>query len=195
MSCPRQRRRYALLGDSYAEGLAPYLGELADQCGDTLTADATRGSGAEFWTPQKVLARAGGAQVVALSIGGNDFGRAPGSTDAGAAAVARAVASAGKTLLWIPPLRLPFPDKARTREAWARAVPAHVKWDQIYFPERADDGVHLTPAGYRTWARAIWAWIARRERAQLAAGATLPSMALAALVVAAFAFRDRAARR
>jgi lysophospholipase L1-like esterase len=190
VSCPPRRNSYALLGDSFAEGLAPYLGPAVDACGDSLRVDAVRGSGIEYWTPERVLTAAGQAEVVMLSIGGNDFDKAPGSVGAPASQVATALAKAGKTLLWIPPVRLPQEDRARAREAWARAAPKHVKWDLIFDPPRTADGVHPTPAGYRTWAKAIWAWVSRGGY-QSAASLPLPALALAGAVVLAFFWRNR----
>ena len=191
-----QRKKIALIGDSYAEGLIPEFRRLCEQHADRCQADAIRGSGSHYWTTERVKDVTNGSTVVLISLGGNDFAKAAGSVDADARRIADQIRAQGARPLWVPPLRLPFPDKAGARKAWAMAVPDFAPWDVIFDPPRASDGVHLSPADYAKWMRLIWGWMDETlEHSQPKPwGNAWPSWIGAALVfgvVAAGTKRDR----
>lgn len=183
MNCPPRGLRVALLGDSFAEGLAPELGRLANLCGAQLSASTASGSGGGYWGAERVKRATRGASVVLISLGLNDFEGDPGSADAGARRIAAQLERAGKRALWISPPAVPVPDRAGARAAWSRAVPEHVKWEKIIDLPRGADGIHPTPASYRKWAKAIWDWTAAITRGQ-AKPAVLPSAAIAVAALA-----------
>lgn len=161
--CPPPGHRVALIGDSYADGLLPYIAEHAARCETKFYGDGHVGSSVLQWTGQSSWlqeARAFHPTVVLVSLGGNDFQRGP-VNDVHAAIeqlVARLRADVAR-VLWIEPLELPFADTSGIREAWRSAVGNdRYRSLEIDYP-RAEDGVHLMPSGYEDWAGKIWRWM------------------------------------
>lgn len=163
--CPVEGTRVAMIGDSYAAGLAPQTGKLAQGCGVPFHGDGRVGTSALSWQKDSWLAPvlATSPTVVLISLGGNDFQRGNAETMRQAIeTIVTKIRAAGARPAWIEPLELPFEDKLGVKQMWQAAV----KGD--FFPAagidypRAPDGIHLFPAGYEDWATKIWRWMSVR---------------------------------
>jgi lysophospholipase L1-like esterase len=153
-----------LIGDSLAEGLAPRLTQLALQEGITFASSASKSTTIAHWLRGDQIVRVVeqfNPGLVLVCLGTNDLAAG------GGAAAGRRAGELAATLLrsrvavaWIAPPVMPFVDKG-FRAALDTAVRSHGRFfdsTQIRI-ERAADRVHCTPAGYRTWAEAIAAWV------------------------------------
>lgn len=148
------------LGDSLAEGAAPYLP--AALPGETVRTDAAVGRHAQDGA--RVLADGPRAATLLISLGTNDD---PRGTDAFAAAIADVmrVAGSGRCVVWANIVRPPVAGRSytamnRTLRAearrrgnlvvfrWGRMVARHPEW-------LARDGVHVDAAGYGARARGL----------------------------------------
>lgn len=176
-SCPPPDTAMALLGDSYAAGLAPSMSKLAAACGTSFHGDGRVGTSATKWQQSEWLAPtlATGPRFVLISLGGNDFQMGnPAALKAAVETIVSKIRAVGATPLWIEPLNLPFEDKVGARDMWKQAV-GEGHWlssEGVDFP-RASDKIHLFPDGYERWAKIVWRWASRvaheqraRERAR-----------------------------
>jgi lysophospholipase L1-like esterase len=157
----------ALVGDSYAAGMVPYMQALAEGCGTPYYGDGHVGSSVLQWVGDSEWLtdlRAWQPTVVLISLGGNDFQRQPVSqVHAAIEQLVSTLRSDGALVLWVEPLSLPFADTSGIRDAWKAAVGRADSYPSLTFEyPRAQDGVHLMPSGYEDWAGKIWRWMSGR---------------------------------
>lgn len=161
-TAPRRRRtaagaRFALLGDSFAQGLALPLGQLARDAQVALVVDGRQGARiTDFASSAPSLSAP--LDVVLVSLGTNDMKMQ--KPDDEAPLLDQLLASlrrAGKEVIWIAPPALPFPDRGVRRMIAKTAVPSFAS-DTLVIP-RGPDGIHPTAFGYAGWAGAIWRWL------------------------------------
>lgn len=144
-------RRVLLVGDSLAVGLGP----AARADGATVTAKG--GTVARQWISRGWFAAALEAarpELVLVSLGTND---ATGQIDAGtfaaqAAQLEQLARARGARLVWLFPPPMPFSLDA------IRAGLSRAEIDVLEPPaglSRSSDRIHLTPAGYAAWWRAV----------------------------------------
>ena len=162
--CPDARKVF-LFGDSYGEGIGPHFSHRMKSCGVEYVWDARRGTSAVQWAQDEWLdpVLEEGADVVMVSLGGNDFQR--GDADVVAASIrtiTSRIRASGARLLWIEPLSLPYSDKVGVRAMWRKAAGAD--WFRSKHLEygRAKDRVHTTWDNYGDWAGRIWPWFVAR---------------------------------
>lgn len=166
--CPPSGTAMALLGDSYAAGLAPSMSKLAAACGAPFHGDGRVGTSATKWQQDAWLAPtlATKPDFVLISLGGNDFQVGnPAALKAAIETIVSKIRAAGATPLWIEPLSLPFEDKVGARDMWKQAV-GEGYWlssEGTDFP-RGPDKIHLFPDGYESWAEIVWRWASGRAR-------------------------------
>jgi lysophospholipase L1-like esterase len=162
--CPKGGGPVAIIGDSYAEGLAPHLGSHARECGVPYVTDARRGSSVVQWQQsgwiEPVLAHK--PAVVLISLGGNDFSRDSAMLKKAIDSVVDRIRFSGAKPLWIEPNKLPMAEQSGVRQLWKD------KMGRDWFPswelplEKAGDGIHLYPSGYKAWAAEIWPWMSAK---------------------------------
>jgi lysophospholipase L1-like esterase len=148
----------ALVGDSYAVGLAPELRERAAASSVPFASHAVGGTSVCQWETDSWLgpALAAGPATVLCSLGGNDFGRTDPERVRGAILTfARKVRAAGARLVWIEPPLSALEDPNGIRAAWWNVVGSD-GFRPSSPPPLAADGIHSTPEGYRAWARELW---------------------------------------
>lgn len=161
--CPAAGTRVLLIGDSFAEGLAPQLKSLSAGCSIPYASDGRRGTHASQWQRDSWLGPALASvspNVVLVSLGGNDFQNNPATLQVDIDTIAQKIKQAGARLLWIEPLKLPIEDTAGVQDMWRAAVAPGDWFDSsgIDVP-RASDGIHTGAAGYKLWAERIWPWM------------------------------------
>lgn len=153
-----------LAGDSHAVGLQGF-----GQFGPALKARVpgvqevgagVTGSGAPYWAPHLAAILERKPRVVLLSLGGNDFGRTdPANVQAAITAIVVAAHKSGTKLVWLEPTNMPFADPHNVRGMWqASGVTTYPTLELEPLPRQADQ-IHLTPAGYQTWANALARWL------------------------------------
>ena len=153
-----------LIGDSLAMGLAHRLMEIALREGITFASSGTKSTTIAHWLQGDVLRQhmeQFDPRLVLVCLGTNDLAGAGGAA-AGhrGGELAAAVLRNGAAVAWIAPPVVPFPDKG-FRAALEEEVQSRGRiFDSTKLTiERAADKVHCTPAGYRSWADAIAAWV------------------------------------
>lgn len=165
-----------LLGDSLAYGMMSTVRQLAESNGHRFIGKACEAGGSgtsgcsavvgassaqwatEAWLAPQLEQR---PTLTIISLGTNDFKRGS-SSAAQVASEAKAIVSklqaAGSKVVWVAPPLMPFDDSAKARDAWrATGVP----WfNTVNFKlPRSGDGIHLTGAGYASWAKHLWSWL------------------------------------
>jgi len=166
--------RILVMGDSYAVGLAPYLGQLAQQGGYAFrgigcpigsqggeACTAVVGSSVTQWVRDAWLGPnlAWHPTLVLVSLGGNDFQRSdPQAVSDAIKILVAKIRLAGADPVWIDPLPLPFADKLGVRDMWKATGIPYFNGEAIDYP-RAPDNIHLQPSGYQDWAGKIWSWL------------------------------------
>lgn len=160
--CPAEGARVLLVGDSHAEGLWLHMQDAAKSCGIPFTKDFERGSGVSKWAGKRIaenLAAHNPTHVV-ISLAGNDMGRNAASVAAGVDQLLAQIKEAGATPMWINPPPFPFPDPNDIRGVWRARATEWFDSEPLTHLEKAPDGIHLTPWGYRTWTKDyIWPWV------------------------------------
>jgi lysophospholipase L1-like esterase len=155
------------IGDSLAQGLWPHLADLARANGLTLRFKGRQGSTIRDWLagPTSVDALPDAPlhadrALTLVCLGTNDMA---GRERCRAADFLGAMKRKGYggAVAWIAPPRLPV-DSTTFREALALQCSdrnVRVFDSKALDLERAPDRIHMTLAGYRTWAEAIAAWV------------------------------------
>lgn len=162
--CPVTGSRVLFIGDSYAEGLAPQMIPMASECSTPYVPDGRRGTSVTQWAREDWIGPAlatSQANVVLISLGGNDFQR--NDVESVRSSIDKLLArirAAGARPLWVEPLSLPFADKIGVRQMWKSAMGSDWFPSEHLQLDRAPDGIHLGGAGYKTWAQEIWPWMA-----------------------------------
>jgi len=159
---PPKASGLALVGDSLAVGLVPRLRELAQAAGVPFYSDAQGGAGVLVFTPARLEPVPSGALVV-VSLGGNDRQATWRADQLPAAVKGFVCALRPRSVVW---LDMPFPtlpDRVGASDLWRACAEAlEVGSADDWASERAGDGVHLTPAGYRRLAELVWSAVAPR---------------------------------
>jgi lysophospholipase L1-like esterase len=148
-----------LIGDSFAQGLAPPLKQLFSEHGMLFLADGRIGSTIQQWASQPWLDAAlakGKPDVVLVSLGTNDMKLVDPMLEKPALAnlVSKLKQSAG-SIVWISPPSLPFPDRG-VRSMLADMPAFHS--EALSIP-RGPDAIHPNIAGYAGWAGALFRWL------------------------------------
>jgi lysophospholipase L1-like esterase len=145
-----------MLGDSHTQALGPRLAALLPQhrvIYEAFPGAGTRGATSKMTQPV-------GVDVVAISLGGNDFG----DQSASRAALVQAVRARNPQarLLWLGPFAATAPDVAKRHGLQAAAqreqLPAlGVDWldTRLWSTQLGADGVHFTTSGYDTLSKAL----------------------------------------
>jgi lysophospholipase L1-like esterase len=158
--CPKKDSRVALIGDSYAEGLAPHMGSHARGCNVPYFADARRGTSVVQWQNESWIGQTLSQKptVVLISLGGNDFFRDPAALKGAIDKLVDRIRFSGAKPLWIEPNKLPLSEQSGVRQLWKNKMGRDwfASWDLPF--EKAGDGIHLYPDGYKSWAEKIWPW-------------------------------------
>ncbi len=158
-------KRIVLVGDSLAQGLGPVLAEIARRVPCAFQALGKKSTRVQDWMRDGDLLAAIGAppaDLVLVCLGTNDMRAAdPANAGTEAGALVDKIFAAGASVAWIGPPRMTF-DTGAFRPALSGACgPRDVRIcdSQSLDLERAADGIHLTPKGYRSWAETIAAWV------------------------------------
>jgi hypothetical protein len=158
-------KRIVLVGDSLAQGLGPMLAEIARRVPFAFHAVGKQSTRVRDWMHDSDLLAAIGtppADLVLVCLGTNDMRAAdPAGAGAEAGALIDKIFTTGASVAWIGPPRMTF-DTGAFRPALSGACgPRNVRIcdSQSLDLERAPDGIHLTPKGYRAWAETIAAWV------------------------------------
>jgi lysophospholipase L1-like esterase len=172
VDCPSVGTRVLLIGDSLSVGLGPAMAAHARACGTPFHHHGVVGSHVTQWAHdswlQPQLDRAQ-ANVVVVSLGGNDFQRFDDeNVRAGIDQFVAKVRSSGAKLRWISPPTMPFSDRVGVRDMWKQKIDgsAGIDWyptEELVIP-RAPDRVHPTIKGYKTLGKMLWQWVANAER-------------------------------
>lgn len=163
-------------------GLSANLKPLADAAGSPFAWHGKGGTATVQWAPaagaqgwhtdinaelDAATQKLGGPpELVLISLGGND-GHALKTYPAdvallpqwGAAAkrIVDAVKARGGTAIWLESPKFPWDDVMPAIKAyWVGAGVVVLPGHDLDVPRT--DGIHLTPAGYKTWAAYIWGW-------------------------------------
>jgi lysophospholipase L1-like esterase len=145
----------ALVGDSIAVGLAGPLGALMRARGYQFFSDAEVGTNARQWRGRIDGALSRRPGTVFVNLGGNDTASAALTAEfaENMRAIVNKIRGAGALPILLEPPNRPSPSFAVIQQG-LRSTGAI-----IFVPEpdqdRAADGVHFTPTGYREWAEAI----------------------------------------
>ena len=151
------------IGDSLSQGMATQLRELAQSSGRPLTLHAKQGWTLRRWLPllPELFTRTPMGAVCVVALGTNDAAAGGGTMSLDLGELERLAKARRLRLVLVTPPTLPaalLPGAARVRAA-LQTVAAHhpplVDWTHVAW-ERASDGIHGTPQGYRTAARALW---------------------------------------
>lgn len=164
-TAPSNMRWIVLVGDSFAQGLGGPLAAIAQRVPCAFRAVGKRSTRVRDWMRGSELEEAMGSPppaLVLVSLGTNDMRAAdPAGAGAAAGALIDRIVAAGAPVAWIGPPRVTFDTgvfrAALARECSTRSV--RIFDSQALDLERASDGIHMTPGGYRTWAEAIAAWV------------------------------------
>jgi lysophospholipase L1-like esterase len=162
---PLTANRIVLVGDSLAQGLGPALAEIARGVPCAFHAVGKQSTRVRDWMRDGDLVRAIGApaaDLVLVCLGTNDMRTAdPAGAGAEGGALVDRILATGASVSWIGPPRMAF-DTGAFRSALARECNqrgVRICDSQGLDLERAADGIHLTPKGYRAWAQTIAAWV------------------------------------
>lgn len=162
---PAMANRIVLVGDSLAQGLGPALAEIARGVPCAFHAVGKQSTRVQDWMRDGALLEAIGepaADLVLVCLGTNDMRTAdPAAAGTEGGALVDRILATGASVSWIGPPRLTF-DKGTFRSALARECGqrgVRICDSQALNLERAPDGIHLTPKGYRAWAQTIAAWV------------------------------------
>ena len=162
---PSATRRLVLLGDSFAQGLGGPLAAISKGVPCTLRTVGRPSTRVHDWLRGRELEEALGVPPPALalvSLGTNDMRAAdPAGAGLASGALIDRIVAAGAPVAWIGPPRVTF-DTGAFRAALARECSqrsVRIFDSQALDLERAADGIHMTPGGYRSWAEAIAAWV------------------------------------
>jgi lysophospholipase L1-like esterase len=152
-------RRVALVGDSYAVGLGPILVKLAAADGVAFRFEGHISTRGEQWAKGQAAAGHGapwlegwGPTHVLVSLGANDAGASREAMRPFYEALRDRFQAAGAQLVWLHPPKF----SAAVSSAYDAIDALGVEvfhTEQLNLPIVAN---HPTPAGYGTWARAIW---------------------------------------
>jgi lysophospholipase L1-like esterase len=150
--------RVLLVGDSLAVGLKVGFGELAAADGVPFAADARGGTVTRQWISRGWLVAAleqHRPTVVLVSLGTNDTTGQISATDMQRQArdLAELCRARGARVVWLVPPPMPWKLTALLEALERAGIP---RVDAPAGLQRAGDRVHLTPAGYRAWATAVW---------------------------------------
>jgi hypothetical protein len=164
-TAPSNLRRIVLVGDSFAQGLAVPLLAIAQGIPCAFGAFGKQSTRVRDWMRGTSLDEAMGAPppaLVLVSLGTNDMRAAdPAGAGTAAGALIDRIVPSGASVAWIGPPRVTFDTGvfrgALARECSQRSV--RIFDSQALDLDRASDGVHMTPSGYRMWAEAIAAWV------------------------------------
>jgi lysophospholipase L1-like esterase len=152
--------RLLLVGDSFAQGLAPPLGELAKGLGVAFRADGRLGTRIAQWAAQPWLSAdlAWGPTMVLVSLGTNDMKLPqPAVEQPALAQLAARLKSSGGRVVWLNPPTMPFPD--RGVRAMIAATGLEVFHSEALQLPRGPDGIHPTVSSYAGWAGSVWRWV------------------------------------
>jgi len=154
---PAPVRSLALVGDSLAVGLEGPLRALAAAKGLPFYADAQGGASVSHFTATRLAPVPSGATVV-VSLGGNDRLATWRAKELPGLVRDFLCALRPRPVFW---LDTPFPtleDRTHVSETWRACAPAilDIGTADDWASERAGDGIHLTPAGYRHLAALIF---------------------------------------
>jgi lysophospholipase L1-like esterase len=173
---PVMANRIVLVGDSLAQGLGPALAEIARSVPCAFQAVGKKSTRVRDWLRDADLDQAIGApaaDLVLVCLGTNDMRTSdPAGAGAEGGALLDRILATGASVTWIGPPRMAF-DTGAFRSALAQECSqrgVRICDSQALDLERAADGIHLTPKGYRIWAQTIAAWV---PFAMYAAGTTV----------------------
>jgi len=167
--------RVLLIGDSHAVGLdhpqAGNMGPALTGLGMVYSAAPKGGTGAIYW--QKTLPGLLASirpQVVLISQGGNDFRYSdPKLVAAAISDVVAMTQAAGARLIWLEPTIMPFADPNDVRGMWKKTGVETFPTLSLEPLPKVSDQIHLTWDGYKTWVRAILAYLMGAEVSRAAA--------------------------
>lgn len=164
-----ENSRILVVGDSFARGLTPHLGALADEDGLPLIGISIPGTVTVQWVNSNDLfSKLASFQPshVFISLGGNDAytNFTPQEVANDAQELVSIIQNANAHPIWIgvPPMpRFHGGNEVNpeTLMAVKEAVPYYFDSSDLDIP-REPDGLHPTAAGYAGWAGAFWNWIA-----------------------------------
>lgn len=157
-----------VIGDSFANGMAPHFQALASEEGLPLMGGAINGTRIDQWLNsawlQEKLATFEPTHVF-ISLGGNDAYSQLSPEDVGenTAELVELVQASGAHPIWIgvppmPAVHLGNPINPETLMTVKRAAPFYFDASDLDIP-RSPDGLHPTAAGYAGWAGTFWSWI------------------------------------
>lgn len=150
-------RRVAMIGDSLAVGLGPFMAKLAKAKGVPFLYDATGGTTPLQWAQHAKACGGCGDAVLAFDpsvtlvvLGTNDLGYSP----APPAAPYRAIVQRFPGVVWVDPPLMPNDRLAGVRGVISSlGVPVIPSTNTIQI---GPDGIHPTGQGYADWAKLIW---------------------------------------
>lgn len=152
--------RLLLVGDSFAQGLAPPLGELSKGLGVAFRADGRLGTRIAQWAAQPWLGAdlSWAPTMVLVSLGTNDMKLPqPAVEQAALGQLAARLKSSAARVVWLNPPTMPFPDRG-VRQMIAKTGLEVFHSEALPLP-RGPDGIHPTVSGYAGWAGALWRWV------------------------------------
>ena len=170
-ACPPQGTKLLFVGDSYAEGLKPYIMAKAQGCGIAWAQDTKVGSNITYWS-ERIWGLVASFQPthVLFSQGGNDFGRNdPDKVQADIASFVEKIRESDAIPMLIEPPTTPFPDPNNVRSMWGSVLKFTlasgfiIDSQDLEIPRVQGDSLgHPTQAGYQKWAEWIWPWFTDR---------------------------------
>jgi lysophospholipase L1-like esterase len=163
---PPPTARVLLIGDSFAEGLGPPLGELAAKVSLPFKGRGVRSTTIRHWLSGVALVDAMTAAdptLTLVSLGANDMGASDAAAEGRRAGqlIDTLRRNGSAAVAWITPPLMPHDKGAFRTQLAAECARRNVRvFDTPALTlERAPHDFHMTPKGYRTWAEAIAAWV------------------------------------
>ena len=159
-------KKILLIGDSLAVGMTKSFGSLAAAAGIPFAASAEVGTRADQWTSRVVpLLAQHRPDLVMVSLGTNDSALAdPARNLSAMQLIVATVENAGADVLWIEPPTLPQKYGASTLQEsvvrdMIRGLGVRTFDSSTLTIPRGGDHLHPTPAGYASWANAVWPYV------------------------------------
>lgn len=150
-----------LIGDSFAQGLAPPLKQLFTEHGILFLADGRLGTTIAQWAKQPwldVLLTKGRPDVVLVSLGTNDMKLVDPLLERPALLVlVDKLKQISGSVVWVTPPSVPFPDRGLRSMLTETGVPLF--HSESLTIQRGPDALHSTISGYAGWAGSLFRWL------------------------------------
>jgi lysophospholipase L1-like esterase len=165
-SAPPPSARVLLIGDSFAQGFGPPLGELARAVGLPFKDVGVKSTTIQHWLSGSALVDAMASAdptLTLVSLGANDMNASDVAAEGRRAGqlIDTLRRNGSAAVAWIAPPLMPNDKAAFRTQLAAECAGREVRvFDTpALVLERAPHDFHMTPKGYRTWADAIAAWV------------------------------------